>query len=84
MALNTFASVLGLFVLRLRKPDLVRPYRAFLFPLTPLIFLGVTGWTLTFTLLMRPVEVLFSFGVIIVGLIFYYLTSSQDQNSNKK
>ena len=84
MALNTFASVLGLFVLRLRKPDLVRPYRAFLFPLTPLIFLGVTGWTLTFTLIMRPVEVLFSFGVIIVGLIFYYLTSSQDQNSNKK
>ena len=84
MALNTFASVLGLFVLRLRKPDLVRPYRAFLFPLTPLIFLGVTGWTLTFTLLMRPVEVLFSFGVIIVGLIFYYLTSSQDQDSNKK
>ena len=84
MALNTFASVLGLFVLRLRKPDLVRPYRAFLFPLTPLIFLGVTGWTLTFTLLMRPIEVLFSFGVIIVGLIFYYLTSSQDQDSNKK
>ena len=84
MALNTFASVLGLFVLRLRKPDLVRPYRAFLFPLTPLIFLGVTGWTLTFTLLMRPVEVLFSFGIIIVGLIFYYLTSSQDQDSNKK
>ena len=84
MALNTFASVFGLFVLRLRKPDLARPYRAFLFPLTPLIFLGVTGWTLTFTLLMRPVEVLFSFGVIIVGLIFYYLTSSQTENSNER
>ena len=84
MALNTFASVFGLFVLRSRKPDLARPYRAFLFPLTPLIFLGVTGWTLTFTLLMRPVEVLFSFGVIIVGLIFYYLTSSQTENSNER
>ena len=84
MALNTFASVFGLFVLRSRKPDLARPYRAFLFPLTPLIFLGVTGWTLTFTLLMRPVEVLFSFGVIIVGLIFYYLTSSQTEDSNER
>ena len=84
MALNTFASVLGLFVLRIRQPSLTRPYRAFLFPITPLIFLTLTGWTLTFTLLMRPVEVLFSFGVIGIGLVFYYLTTSRDNISNDK
>ena len=84
MALNTFASVLGLFVLRLRQPNLARPYRAFLFPLTPVIFLTLTGWTLTFTLLMRPVEVLFSFGVIGIGLVFYYLAASRHIISNDK
>tara|TARA_Y100000766_G_scaffold242569_1_gene220940 strand:- start:17 stop:1345 length:1329 start_codon:yes stop_codon:yes gene_type:complete len=84
MALNTFASVLGLFILRLRQPTLIRPYRAFLFPITPLIFLALTGWTLAFTLLMRPVEVLFSFGVIVIGLVFYYLTASGDDITSDK
>ena len=77
MALNTFATVLGLFLLRWRQPNLQRPYRTFLFPIPPLIFLALTGWTLVFTLMIRPVEVLFSFGVIITGLIFYYFTSSE-------
>ena len=77
MALNTFATVLGLFLLRWRQPNLQRPYRTFLFPIPPLIFLALTGWTLVFTLMIRPVEVLFSFGVIITGLVFYYFTSSE-------
>ena len=82
MALNTFASVLGLFILRWRQPNLERPYRAFLFPIPPLIFLALTGWTLIFTLLIRPVEVLFSFGVIVTGLIFYYFTSSDNKSES--
>ena len=74
MALNTFVAVFGVFVLRWRQPDLPRPYRTFLFPLPPLIYLTVTGWILTFTLINRPVEALFSLGVIGSGLLFYFLT----------
>lgn len=77
MALNTFVTVLGLFVVRFRHPDAQRPYKAFLYPLTPIIFLALTGWTLTFTLLMRPVEGLFSLGVIASGLLFYFLTTDK-------
>ena len=79
MALNTFATVLGLFVLRWKQPDLERPYRAFLFPVTPFLFLVLTGWTLTFTLIMRPVEGLFSLAIIGIGLIFYYITARYSQ-----
>ena len=79
MALNTFVTVLGLFVLRWRQPDLERPYRSFLFPLPPIIFLTLTGWTLGFTLIMRPVEALFSIGIIGIGLIFYYITSKNSE-----
>ena len=79
MALKTFVTVLGLFVLRWRQPDLERPYRSFLFPLPPIIFLTLTGWTLGFTLIMRPVEALFSIGVIGIGLIFYYITSKNSE-----
>ena len=74
MALNSFVTVFGVFVLRRRQPDLPRPYRTFLFPLPPLIYLTVTGWTLSFTLLNRPVEALFSLAIIGSGLLFYWLT----------
>ena len=74
MALNSFVAVFGVFVLRWRQPDLPRPYRTFLFPLPPLVYLTVTGWILTFTLINRPVEALFSLAVIASGLLFYFLT----------
>ena len=64
LALNSFATVLGVFVLRWRQPELLRPYRTFLYPLPPLIYLSLTGWTLWFVLINRPVEGLFGLGII--------------------
>ena len=75
LALSSFTTVLGIFVLRWRQPDLPRPYRTFLFPLPPLIYLALTGWTLAFVLITRPVEGLFGLGIIGLGLVFYFLSS---------
>ena len=78
LALNSFATVLGVFVLRWRRPDLHRPYRTFAYPLTPLVYLALTGWTLTFVLLNRPLEGLFGLSVIGAGLVFYFLTAAKN------
>ena len=77
MALNTFATVLGLFILRWRQPQLPRPFRVTLFPVTPLIFLGITGWTLTYVVIQRPVEALISAAIIASGGLFYLLVRSE-------
>ena len=74
LGLNTFFSVLGVFVLRWRRPDLPRPYRVALFPLPPLIFLGFTGWTLTYILLDRPQEGLMGLAIVASGAVCYFLT----------
>ncbi len=74
LALNSFATVMGVFVLRVRQPGLARPYRTFLYPLTPLIYLSLTGWTLTFVLIRRPVEALLGLAVFAVGLVVYIFT----------
>ena len=79
LALSTFATVFGIFILRWRQPDLPRPYRTFLYPLPPLIFLALTGWTLWFVLINRPAEGLFGLGIITIGLIFYYLSFSRSK-----
>ncbi|MDA8794446.1 amino acid permease [Gammaproteobacteria bacterium] len=74
LAINNFATVSSIFVLRWRQPDLPRPYKTFLYPLPPLIFLGLTGWTLGFVMLNRPVEALFGLGIIASGLFFYWVS----------
>lgn len=74
LALNSFAAVFGIFVLRWREPDLPRPYKTFLYPLPPLIYLALTGWTLWFVLVSRPTEGLFGLGLIGSGLLFYFLS----------
>ncbi|MEP5763148.1 MAG: amino acid permease [Halieaceae bacterium] len=71
MALNTFFAVLGVFVLRWRQPDLPRPYRTWMYPLPPLLFLAITGWTLLYTVLQRPAEAWMCLGIILSGAAFY-------------
>ena len=79
LALNSFATVFGIFVLRWRQPDLPRPYRTFLYPIPPLIYLALTGWTLWFVLVNKPVEGLFGLGIIATGLIFYFLSRASSR-----
>jgi APA family basic amino acid/polyamine antiporter len=73
LALNSFVTVLGVFVLRQQQPDLPRPYRTFAYPVTPLIYLALTAWTLAYVLIERPVEAGSGLGIIGIGLVFYAL-----------
>jgi APA family basic amino acid/polyamine antiporter len=74
LGLNTFFTVLGVFVLRRTRPELPRPYRTVLYPLPPLVFLGVTGWTLVYILMERPVEGLWGLAIVGSGGVFYVIT----------
>jgi APA family basic amino acid/polyamine antiporter len=47
-------TVVGLFVLRRTRPDLPRPYRAWGYPLVPLLYLGVAAFFLVFMPLGDP------------------------------
>jgi APA family basic amino acid/polyamine antiporter len=56
--LTLFASlaVSCVLVLRVRRPDAPRPFRAWGYPYTPLLFLAVSLWTMIWTCLDRPRE----------------------------
>lgn len=83
LALNSFAAILGLFVLRWRQPEIERPYRVFAYPATPLIYLVLTGFTLVYVGVNRPVEALFALGIILSGLAFFYATKYIDTQNLK-
>ncbi|MEO1071119.1 MAG: amino acid permease [Pseudomonadota bacterium] len=74
LALNSLFAVGGLFVLRARQPELARPFKVPFFPVTPLIYLALTIWTLAYVAMERPQEVAVSLVLILSGLVFYLLT----------
>ncbi len=78
LVLNNFFTVLGIFVLRHRQPDLERPYRTWLYPVPPIVFLVLSGWTLVYILKARPQEALLSLLVVFVGAIVYWISVRVD------
>ncbi len=59
-------------VLRIRRPDLPRPYRTPGYPVVPIIFVAVAFILLFSTLLDSPRESLMGTGLILLGLPFYF------------
>ncbi|MDJ0922894.1 MAG: amino acid permease [Henriciella sp.] len=81
LAFMSFLTVTGLFYLRWKEPDLDRPYRVSLFPIPPIIYLSLTGWTLIYVLIERPVEGLFGLGLIGSGLIVYLVLRAMGKDA---
>ena len=79
------AMVAGVIVLRVKRPDLVRPYRMWGYPVTAILFLAITGWFLGNMLVTRPAPSLAGLGFIIAGVpIYYFWTRRQSTNRNLK
>ena len=77
LGINTVFSVLGVFVLRYKKLNITGAYKTFAYPIAPLIYLGVTLWTLVYVLLARPQEGLMGLGIIVAGAVIYYLSADK-------
>ena len=74
----TFASVLfgtlggaAIFVLRVRRPDVPRPYRALGYPVVPALYVLGSFALVWNTLMERPTESIAGLGLVAIGLPFY-------------
>ena len=65
-------AVAAVFVLRQRRPDLVRPYRTVGYPVVPLLFLFASLFLLGNYLVSEPASFALDIGVILTGLPVYY------------
>ena len=71
--LSYAAMVAAVVVLRIRQPDLPRPYRMWGYPVTPVLFIAVTFWFLANMTLKRPVPSFAALLLIITGIPVYLL-----------
>lgn len=76
-------AVIGLIVLRIREPDLPRPYRVVLYPITPLLFLGVFGWYLVNSVIFEFRDTMVGIVLALSGLPFYYLLFRPTKNRER-
>jgi len=66
----------SIFVFRKKLPDADRPYKAFGYPVVPVLFLLVAGWLLITTMINAPVQAFVGIFLILLGLpVYYYLVS---------
>src|SRR5688572_13839406 len=70
----------SIFIFRRRYPDAVRPYKAWGYPVVPVIFLLVTGWLLINTIVTSPESSLIGIGLIILGLPVYFYLNNMGPN----
>jgi APA family basic amino acid/polyamine antiporter len=76
LALTLFSAltVLGVMVLRVREPGLKRPYRTWGYPVTPALFLLVSGIMVFFIVRSNPRESAEGLATVLAGLFVYLMT----------
>jgi basic amino acid/polyamine antiporter, APA family len=71
MVLSYTLTVIGMFLLRWKRPDIPRPYRCTGYPWLPAIYVLVgTAWTLN-TIVTRPTQAFWGTAIVLVGVPFY-------------
>lgn len=70
-----------IFVFRRKYPDMERPYRAFGYPVVPIVFILVATWLLFETVRSNPSNSLIGLGLIALGLPVYYYLTSRERNT---
>jgi APA family basic amino acid/polyamine antiporter len=69
-----FFTVLGVIKMRITHPTLARPYRAWGYPVTPLVFLAVMLFMMYYLAVNRPLQSLAGLAIMLAGLVIYYMS----------
>lgn len=75
----------SIFLFRRKYPHAVRPYKAFGYPVVPVLFLIVAGWLLINTIISTPTQSFAGIILILVGLpVYYYLTKGKSPENREE
>jgi len=82
LIITNSATVIAVFILRKREPDLLRPYRVWGYPWTPTVFLLVNVWILFYTFKEQPLESIIGVSLFLASIALYYLGKKFENNEN--
>jgi APA family basic amino acid/polyamine antiporter len=65
-------TIAGIFVLRSKRPDLDRPYRAFGYPFLPAMYIVIAGVIEILLLMYKPAYTFPGLGIVLLGVPVYF------------
>ncbi len=80
-AFCSFLTVLGVIYLRITRPELSRPYRAWGYPATPAVFLAAMVLIMAYLIIERPLQSLASAAMLAAGILIFKMFLSPLQAS---
>jgi APA family basic amino acid/polyamine antiporter len=76
LTLFSSLAVSCVIVLRIRRPEIERPFRAWGYPITPLVFLSVSCWVMYWAFQGRPMESGLGLLTVLLGGLIFAISSS--------
>jgi APA family basic amino acid/polyamine antiporter len=65
-------TILAIFILRVKKPDIPRPYKAFGYPVIPAIYILTTSFIMVILLIYKPNYTFPGLIIVLLGIPVYY------------
>jgi APA family basic amino acid/polyamine antiporter len=75
-------TVGGLFILRKKKPEMERPYKAVGYPFLPALYIILAVWVSINIIVNQTENSLYGIGIMLLGLPIYYFFHSKSKNSD--
>lgn len=77
-------TIYGIYILRKKRPDAPRPYKAFGYPVLPIMYLIMGATFCGFLILFKPDYALAGAGIILAGVPIYYYALRQSGAQEKQ
>lgn len=74
-------TILGIFILRKKRPDIERPYKAFGYPILPAIYIILALTFCYFLITMKPKYATIGLGIMLAGIPLYYIAVATRKKS---
>jgi len=72
-------TIAGIFILRRKRPDLPRPYKAFGYPVLPIIYILLAIVFCVFLIKLKPLYAGIGLAIVLLGVPLYYLAASKNK-----
>ena len=80
-----FMTMAAVAIFMFRKKDATKPYSGYrvpMYPVIPMIFIGISLWFLGSTILGRPVQAIAGIILMVIGLPVYYFFKSKSRSTS--
>ena len=74
-------TIAGLMVLRVKRPEAERPYRALGYPVLPVVYIAMATWICVVLLRYKPQYTWPGLGIVLLGIPVYFLWTRRGGNA---